>query len=422
MKIYYRIVSLKKIFINFSFRSLANLFSKALGLIALPIITRALGPEAYGNYNLIILIAQYTFLPVGLLGLSSYGIRELAADRKPDTYANDILSMQFTVAVLSIFASSAITFIFFHNNFFLYNSILLGYFIVFSNAFNLEFFFVARKDLVFPTLARLLGQGIYIIGVILFIKDPMDIPVLILLGALTPTIADIIQLKKFRSLTGRIQIEFCPKKTLMTFKKTYKLGITANLESFASSIPQILIPIFLSSYALGIFSGGFKIYSILAMFYSTLFYALAPYLVELNNYPAKKRQKYHLAIMGVIFFGSIVIGLSLFFLGEPLVELILGKSFGESTYVFKVISLTLVPLMPVMMMIGSILIYAGNEGYYLIALLFQTIITAIASPIFLKIFGVVGGVYAMACSLLIGIIVGGYFYFIINMKEIKTRV
>ena len=73
-----------------------------------------------------------------------------------------------------------------------------------------------------------------------------------------------------------------------------------------------------------------------------------------------------------------------------------------------------------MMMLGSILIYAGNEGYYLIALIANTISTIIASPILLKAFGVVGGVYAMAVSMLISTVVAGYFYFTINAKEIKS--
>ena len=63
---------LKRLFINFSFRSIANLLSKIIGLITLPIITRALGPEAYGNFNLVGIIAHYTSLPIGMLGLRNY--------------------------------------------------------------------------------------------------------------------------------------------------------------------------------------------------------------------------------------------------------------------------------------------------------------------------------------------------------------
>ena len=121
--------------------------------------------------------------------------------------------------------------------------------------------------------------------------------------------------------------------------------------------------------------------------------------------------------MIAILFCSISIGLGLIFIGESLVELILGKSFGESTYVFKAISLTLIPLLPIRVMLGSILIYAGNEVYYLIALIASTITAIISSPILLNAFGVIGGVYSMAASMFICIAVAGYFYFSMNARE-----
>lgn len=75
---------------NFSIRSFAKLLSKLMGLITLPIIARALCPESYGNYNIVNIVLVYTSLPMALLGLRSYGIREIAAKRKDTSYANDI--------------------------------------------------------------------------------------------------------------------------------------------------------------------------------------------------------------------------------------------------------------------------------------------------------------------------------------------
>jgi len=405
-----RIARLRKLLINFSFRSIANLFSNAIGLITLPIITRALGPEGYGNFNLIILIVAYTTVPINLLGLRSYGIREIAGNRKNDQYAINILSMQYAVSIFAVFISSIITFYIFKENLILYGAIIIGYLMVFSNASNLEFFYVAKKDLVFPTVARLIGQGVYVIGVFLLVKRPNDFLILVLLTVLTSALSMIIQIRKFHVTFGKIKLKVNFKEILGTIKKTYKLGISQSLEGFYPSIPQLLIPIFLGTYALGIFVGGYKVYSIMMMFYVTLFYAMAPYLVKLNQYAVNLRRKYHIFLFIIIALFGFSIGITLYFFGEPILLLILGNKFQESVAVFRVISITLIPLTPINMLILNILIYSDNDKYYLYSMLLS-ITTIVLSSIFLiQWFGAVGAVYSMAISMLASILLAFYYY------------
>jgi len=413
-----KIFRFKKFALHFSTRSLANLFSKLLGLITLPIITRALGPEAYGNYNLVMVIVQYTALPIGLLGLRSYGIREIAAGRQKTSYAMDIISLQFSMAIICICISLIVVYFIFKTNVLLLMAIVLGYLIVFARAFDLEFFFVSQKDLAFPTIAKIIGQIFYVIGVVLFIKKPNDFVVLVLLASLSPVIGDIIQFRRYikkNHSTFRLGINF--KELLSTFKKTWMLGISQNLEGFLGTIPQLLLPIMLGAYALGIYAGGMKVYSILIMFYVTFFYALAPYLVQLNKKPKDKQKKYHRLIFLLLFSISSAAGILLFMFGEPLIVLLLGKSFGESGLIFKTLSITMIPLIPVLMLLGNIFIYSGHEKYYLIGLIIDGTAIIVTAPIFISNFGVVGAVYSLALSMLMTIIVLFYYYFKVNYKE-----
>ncbi len=417
-----KLYRLRKLLVNFSFRSAANLFSKFLGLITLPIITRALGPEAYGNYNLVMIIIQYTSLPMGLMGLRSYGIREIAAKRKSKSYSIEILSLHFTIAVISIIVSLIISYVILKSNTLFFLAINFGYIIVFARAFDLEFFYVSQKDLVFPTVAKIVGQLFYVAGVILFIRNPNDFVILVLLASLSPSIGDIIQLRKFNLDYSKIKIQFSIKNVITTFKKTWQLGVSQNLEGLLATIPQLLLPIMIGTYALGIYAGGYKVYSILILFYVTFFYALAPYMVQLNNLEATRRKKYHLLIFSVTFSFSCFVGVFLYLFGEPIVLLILGKSFGESITVFKAISLTLIPLTPVLMLLGNILIYSSYEKYYLIGLIFNGITIVISSPILIKFYGTVGAVYSLASSMMVSIIVLVYFYFKIEKQfNLKSK-
>jgi len=332
-----KVIKLKGLFFHFSTRSLANLFSKLLGLITLPIITRALGPEAYGNYNLVMVIVHYTSLPIGLLGLRSYGIREIAAGRNKTSYAMDILSLQFSMAIISICISLIVAYFIFKSDVLLLLAIVLGYLIVFARAFDLEFFFVSQKDLAFPTIAKIIGQLFYVIGVVLFIKKPTDFVVLVFLASLSPVIGDIIQFWRYIKNHSKFRLGINFQELLSTFKKTWMLGISQNLEGFLGTIPQLLLPVMIGTYALGIYAGGMKVYSILIMFYVTFFYALAPYLVQLNKKSKHKQKKYHLFIFLLLFSISSALGIFFYMFGESLIVLLLGKSFVWGTvYCFTV--------------------------------------------------------------------------------------
>lgn len=379
-----------------------------------------MGPEAYGNYNLVNIIVQYTSLPMGILGLRSFGIREISAKRKDKGYAIEILSMQFTVAVFAVIVSLIVSFIIFQKKVLLLIAILLGYIIVFARAFDLEFFYVSQKDLVFPTIAKIIGQLFYVAGVVVLIKKPNDFVILVFLASLSPVIGDMIQLKKYSLNHSKIKIRFAVKDVIYTFKKTWQLGVSQNLEGFLSTIPQMLLPIMIGPYALGIYSGGFKVYSVLLLFYITFFYALAPYLVQLNELPRNKKKKYHLLIFIILFLVSSTIGIFLFFFGEPIILLLLGKSFGDSVIVFRTISLTLIPLTPIIMLLGNILIYSGYEKYYLISLIVNGIAIVVSAPLFIKYFNVVGAVYSLAFGMMAGIAVLFVYYLIsINSQKIK---
>lgn len=413
------IFKFKNLFYNFSIRSFANLVSKLMGLITLPIIARALGPESYGNYNLVNIVLLYTALPMAILGLRSYGIREIAAKRKETSYANDILSMQFSITLVATLISLLICFFLFENNYLLITALIFGYVSVFARSLDLEFFYVSQKNLAFPTYASLFGQVFYVIGVILFIKSPSDFPLLVFLGSITIIISDIIQIAKYHKQYHRFRLKLKIKDTIETFKKTFVLGISQNLEGFIPTIPQILLPIFASVYALGIVTAGMRIYAIIILFYSTFFYALAPYLVQMDGYPIAKKKKYHLFILGILIFIGTAIGLLLYFLGEPIVLLLLGKGFGESIIIFKIISITLIPIMPIIMLFGNILIYSGNEKYYLYSLILNGIVTLLLSYFLISKYQAIGAVYVMIFASIVSLISLIYFYYKIELVESK---
>jgi len=54
------------------------------------------------------------------------------------------------------------------------------------------------------------------------------------------------------------------------------------IESFSSSIQFVIISIFISNYALGLYSVAFKPISIIILIFQSLMIVLAPYIVDLK--------------------------------------------------------------------------------------------------------------------------------------------
>jgi len=79
----------------------------------------------------------------------------------------------------------------------------------------------------------------------------------------------------------------------------------------------------------------------------------------------------------------------------------------------------MIPLVPVAMLLGNILIYSGHEKYYLIGLIADGIAIIVTAPLFISHFGVVGAVYSLALSMLITIVVLFYYYFKVNYREVQ---
>lgn len=345
------------------------------------------------------------------MGLRSYAIREISSGRKDKMYAEEVLSLHLTLTILSILVSLLICILILQNDLLFITGLLFGYLTVFGRAFDLEFYYVSQKNLAFPTYASLFGQLLYASGVVLLIKGRNDYPILVLLTAFSILTSDIIQIYKFGSENGKIRLKLKFNELISTFKKTYILGISQNLEGFLPTIPQILLPGLAGIYSLGIVSGSLRVYSVITLFYVTLFYALAPYIVKIQSYQIEGRRKYHLLLFLTIFCAASTIGLVLFFFGDFFVILILGDEFIKSVELFKLISITLIPLTPIIMLLGNIFIYSGLEKYYLISLIISGIVSVIISPFLISKYAETGTVYSMIITSSLLLLSQSYFYF-----------
>lgn len=397
-----------KIGANFSTRIMGNIVSKILGIITLPIIARALGPEGFGGFNLVIVILGYSALLVDF-GFTTYGVRESAKQKDSTTLVSQIISARLTLALGSILVSALLLVLIFSNNIGFVFTVCIGFIWVTAQASNIDFHFFGKKNMLIPTINQISGQIFYVLAVVFLIRYPSQLRLLVLFYSLyylwASGLGILVYLKKNHSLRIRISM----RQAWSMLKKTFRLGISARLEMFLSSFPVIIISALLGTFALGIFSAAFKFYTIILLVFQTIMLALAPYLVKLRDLPPPSQRKY-IRLLTAFMFGIGSVGsLILYIGGETLLALFFGKSFGAASPLFKLMCVTLIPFTPVTMVLGSVLIYFDLDRKYLLSTLIAGIATLVLTPILVTFASLKGAIWAISLSNMASLITSGCF-------------
>jgi len=391
--------SFKRIVSNFSFRIFGNIISRSLVVITIPIIARAFGPATYGNWNLILVIISYALLPVDY-GFSTHGLREIACEKdkiKREEIVSTILSARLTISIITFVIATILIILFFRNNIGLMLSMSIGTLFIISQALNIDFFFIAIKNLFIPTLSQILGQLTYVACVFIFIKKPEDLLLLVVFYLSYYFIIAFIMI----ILYGRdykLHITFSIVKYVQLLKKTFKIGSSAKIEMLASSFPLLVISYFHGSYQLGIFSAAKGFYTAIILIFQSLLLVLAPYLVNLKNLDIDvlKERLYFLGFF-MLLSGIVIAGL-FYLLGESVIYLLFGKSFGASRNILNLFLLLAVPISPLGMLFNSVLVYVGDDKNYLRTTLITSLVILIFTPILVYSYSLTGAVVAMSLS------------------------
>jgi len=396
----------RKITVNFSTRIIGNIVSRVLGIVTIPIIARALGPESYGEYNLVIVILSYTVMVINF-GFTVYGVRGTAQKHDSSNLVNQILTARLTLGLISIVISSFVILILYRQNLKFVLLVYLGYILVAAQIFNIDYYFFGKGNMLIPILAQISGRVLFTIGVIAFIKKPRHLALLVLLYSLYYLVSSgiglLIYLRK-----NKISITISLRKAVQTLKKTFLLGISAQMEMFQISFPLIIISWLSGSYALGIFSAAFKSFSIVLLVFQAVMLALAPYLVKIGKLSKEYQYKYiYFLLSGMIIIGLIG-AIFLYLTGEFVVNILFGKSFGDALPVYKLICFILIPLTPINMVLGSLLIYMNQEKKYIYSTTAMAIITLVSTPLLVNLFLLRGAVIAISLSTFTSIAVSTY--------------
>ena len=385
---------LKKIFLNFSIRTVGSILSKTLGFITLPFIARAVGPEGFGTYSFIITLITYTAILVEW-GYTPYGLRETAKHEDSSSVVNNIINTRFTFGIISMIIGAIAFSIVYWNKLPFLVDVFIGFGFIVSQIINVDYYYFGKKKMLIPTVSQLSGQIVFVIGVLFFIKTASDFRLLMVLYVAYQFIGSIIGLLLYLS-NHSIKLKFSIKASIETIKKTFRLGLSARIEQLTSTYPILIIPLFfVGTFELGLYTSAFKFFTIVLIVYQVVMLTIAPYLVNLQTKAIHIQRKTIFQLLSFLFFMGVLSSIFFFVTDKYIVALLFGESFKDAIPVVDLIIFILLPFWPITMVLGGILIYYNFDKYYLQATIVNAVFILMLTPLLVYTFGISGAIYSI---------------------------
>ncbi|WP_274061554.1 oligosaccharide flippase family protein [Vibrio parahaemolyticus] len=299
-------------------------------IITMPIITRAIGLELYGQYLLFVTMLTFGHTIIDY-GVQYSGVRVAAKNRANklalETAYADYQGLRFVLSgVFFLFSSLYVVNVF--------NSIwyLIPLFLyIFGYLLTSAWFFQGAALTKYLSIASISNKILLLIAIVVFIKSKDDFFLLVLFTTIPIFITSILLLFFLRS---RYQIKLF---SLNNIKRTVNDGLSVFIGLLApnlyNAIPLMLLGNYADKLEFANFAISLKVCGVIFMFQN---------VVAKSIYPITSRNKN--GFKPTLFLNLLIVipcVLILFFFGSDLIKVILGVSLESDIYI-KVISTSLI--------------------------------------------------------------------------------
>ena len=389
--------------INFFSKLGIDSISKLLSLITLPIITRSLGPDGYGQFVYLTIVLSYFGFFVDF-GYINYGTNEIFNRKSSNEVVNNIVALRLITALISILLIFIAGYFLFPDSFYVLLLIYSASF--FFQAFSIKYYYLAHQRLYYNSLSELISQVIFVISILIIFIYSATIQTLVLLTLLQTLISSfMLVIPYYRKYKFKFNFSF--KENFFIFKNSSKLGFSAKFEGLTVSFIPFLLGVFISEEAVGIFGVPLKIFLALLAIVQGISMTLMPDIFK-NFKRDIKSQKSRIALFFYFFLTTgLILAVIIYFGSEMIVTLFFGNKFIESISILKTFSITII-LWSVLMFLGLIIIALNRYTYYLYLTASSAILSVSLSIVLINLFGLTGAGFVLPLTAFGSIIIAFY--------------
>ena len=327
-------MSIKK---NFFYNSILTLSSYVFPLITFPYTSRVIGVENIGICNFVDSIISY-FTLFSMMGISTCGIREIAANRHDKeklshTYSSLITLNAITTCLalillyISIFAIPQLRS---H-----YDLLIIGSCKLLCNLLMAEWLFKGLEDFPYITKRVLIIKCIYVVSIFVFIHSASDYKIyytIIVLSVVFNALFNQVYARKFvRFSLKNIQI----KKYVKTF---IIIGVYSIITSMYTSFNTTWLGIATDTTQVGYYSTAIKLHLIIIGIFTAFTNVMLPRMTSLiaenKEDEFKKKIKQSVEALFVFCFPTVVYAI---IFGPLVLHLLTGDGYEGSYLPFRII-------------------------------------------------------------------------------------
>lgn len=330
----------RKIAHNTIIQTVGKFISVFLGIVALGIMTRYLGPEGFGQYTIVVAFLQF-FAILADMGLMLITVQMIS---RPDIDEQKVLSNIFTLRFFSSIAFlslAPIVVIFFP-----YPPIVKLAISIFTMAFFLlsliqvlTGLFQKKLKMIKVIIADILGKSTIILFVIIAARLNLGLLGMITAGIIAALFNFLFLFISARQIT-KIQFAFDFDIWKETLRKSWPIAISIAFNLIYLKTDTIILSLYHPETDIGIYGASFRFLEILimipTMFMGLILPLLTNYWSSKNFGEFKKMLQMAFNVMIIAMIPLVVGGL---ILATPIIVLVAGKEFAMAAPVLRIIIL-----------------------------------------------------------------------------------
>lgn len=218
---------------NFIYSTGIHVFRIIIPFITAPYLSRVLGADAIGIQSFTVSVQSY-FILIATLGTVTYGAREIARNRD-NIRARSKIFWEIEILTIATTAFSVIAWTFL---IFLVDAYRMYYIIltmgIIAVIFDISWFFNGIEEFKLTVIRSILVKGIGTVCIFVFVKDPNDLDIYILIYSLVTVISNL----SLWLYLPRYLVKVCPRE--FCYKEHFKETMVFFLPTIASSIYTML--------------------------------------------------------------------------------------------------------------------------------------------------------------------------------------
>lgn len=398
----------KKILGNFFYFMTGEVFSKAIGFLAVLYLARTLGADGFGRLGFAEAFLGY-FIYLGVAGMDIVAIREISKDKSLVwRYLPTMAALKFAFALAGFAMLTAVAFVFVKQAE-LRNLVLLYGTVLFSFALSTEWFFQGMEKMKYVSLFRTLRELGYVLLVVLMVGGPdvlFLVPVLRFASMFAAALVLVFIIVRMGYGAGMgIDFKVCKYVT----KESMPIIASQMMILLIYNFPMIYMGLKRTTEEVGHYSAVYKVVLFFIGFASIFWYVLFPSLSRLTVESRERLLEFQGKVSRVIVAVAVPIG----FIGSVLAPKIMGFLYGDG-YEPASDTFRLLIWVGTLVMLNGIyaqgLLSSGGQKGFMKTVAVQTSVSLALNLLLIPSYGAKGAAIAWISAEAVGLFLYKYYY------------